>query len=453
MLEQTGAAVTLRNETTYTVIDREVLIAQRNDSSIWQCRFLIDKKWQRTSTGERDFDKAKEKAKELFYKAQARKDADYAPITRKFKDVAKVVLKQLHKDFVTGKNKTTYKDYTQVIERYLIPILGKYNVDSINYEVLEELEVKRTAKMGKAPTKSTLMTHNAALNRIFDEAIYRGYMPASKKPELKAKGTKYVRREEFTIDEVIKLRSNYDQFIQKGRVDSQDLRALMCDYIEILLDTGARPGNELLDLKWHQVTTKLYPVATKTGEVIETNEDGNDNEEDVTIDANSSAFLHIKTGKTGERIAAGRAETVQALRRIAKNNFDLSLKDAIAQKANELVFLSKEFISKKRGNLGTTTVLLQPTSFRRLFDTYLDELGLLFTVGGKKRQLYSLRHTYATMMLVHDAVSPHTLAKQMGTSVAMIERHYSHLDSVKAVHQLRGDESRQLIRPVYAWQP
>jgi len=33
----------------------------------------------------------------------------------------------------------------------------------------------------------------------------------------------------------------------------------------------------------------------------------------------------------------------------------------------------------------------------------------------------------------------------MGTSTTMIEKHYSHLDSVKAVHQLRGDESRQLI--------
>jgi hypothetical protein len=33
----------------------------------------------------------------------------------------------------------------------------------------------------------------------------------------------------------------------------------------------------------------------------------------------------------------------------------------------------------------------------------------------------------------------------MGTSTTMIEKHYSHLDAVKAVHQLRGDESRQLI--------
>jgi hypothetical protein len=33
----------------------------------------------------------------------------------------------------------------------------------------------------------------------------------------------------------------------------------------------------------------------------------------------------------------------------------------------------------------------------------------------------------------------------MGTSVAMIEQHYSHLDAVKAMAQLRGDESRQLL--------
>ena len=38
----------------------------------------------------------------------------------------------------------------------------------------------------------------------------------------------------------------------------------------------------------------------------------------------------------------------------------------------------------------------------------------------------------------------------MGTSIAMIERHYSHLDAVKAVHQLRGEESRSLIEAAEA---
>ena len=70
---------------------------------------------------------------------------------------------------------------------------------------------------------------------------------------------------------------------------------------------------------------------------------------------------------------------------------------------------------------------------------------LIDTVTGKRRVLYSLRHTYATIALQIDKVEIHTLALQMGTSVGMIEQHYSHLDAVKAVNQLRGEQSRQLI--------
>ena len=47
--------------------------------------------------------------------------------------------------------------------------------------------------------------------------------------------------------------------------------------------------------------------------------------------------------------------------------------------------------------------------------------------------------------LLHDQVPIHTLAKQMGTSVLMIERHYSHLKVVQAIDQLRGEETRRLI--------
>ncbi len=444
-----------RKETTHSVIDREVVITTRKNSSIWQCVYKVGNKWQRTSTGERDVELAKEKAKQIFYKSQARLDIEYTAVTRKFRDVANIVLKELHKDFVAGRNTTIYRDYKQVIETYLIPILGNYNIDSINYEVLEEFEKKREEKMGKVPTKSTLLTHNAALNRIFDEAIYRGYMVATRKPELKTKGKASQRREEFTLEEVRVIRGHYNGFIESGRADTKELRALFCDYMEMLLDTGARPGNELLDLKWHQISTQKYTDVVKTNEVIETNEDGNDNQEVTINKINHVAFLKITTGKTGKRtggrIATGRAETVEALQRIATRNYDLTIADAIKEKGTDFVFLSKEFQSEKRGNIGEPIELVPPTSFRRLFDTFMTEIKLLTNPAGKKRQLYSLRHTYATLMLVHDAVSPHTLAKQMGTSVGMIEKHYSHLDAVKAVHQLRGEESRQLINSENSW--
>ena len=42
---------------------------------------------------------------------------------------------------------------------------------------------------------------------------------------------------------------------------------------------------------------------------------------------------------------------------------------------------------------------------------------------GKSRTLYSLRHMYAAFILSEE-VSPFLLARQMGTSVEMLEQHY-----------------------------
>jgi integrase len=52
--------------------------------------------------------------------------------------------------------------------------------------------------------------------------------------------------------------------------------------------------------------------------------------------------------------------------------------------------------------------------------------GLGKDVAGKMRTLYSLRHSYATFALA-EGVDIHTLARQMGTSVVMLERYYSKL--------------------------
>ena len=41
-------------------------------------------------------------------------------------------------------------------------------------------------------------------------------------------------------------------------------------------------------------------------------------------------------------------------------------------------------------------------------------------------------------MLIHDAVSIHTLAKQMGTSVKMIELHYGHLQPAQKADVIAG---------------
>jgi integrase len=77
----------------------------------------------------------------------------------------------------------------------------------------------------------------------------------------------------------------------------------------------------------------------------------------------------------------------------------------------------------------------QPHNFNAVFRRLLSAAGLLRDRLGQVRTLYSLRHTYATLELLA-GTDIHTLARQMGTSVVMLERHYSKLTATLAAGQL-----------------
>ena len=82
-----------------------------------------------------------------------------------------------------------------------------------------------------------------------------------------------------------------------------------------------------------------------------------------------------------------------------------------------------------------------------MFAQYLSAHNLLIDPQTNQRRVfYSLRHTYATFALLYDKVPIHTLAEQMGTSVEMIEQHYSHLKLKDAVPQLKGAKTRGLLK-------
>jgi integrase len=79
----------------------------------------------------------------------------------------------------------------------------------------------------------------------------------------------------------------------------------------------------------------------------------------------------------------------------------------------------------------------QPWGFLPSFKRLLTHCGLLKDTAGCDRTLYSLRHTYATLELLA-GTDIHTLARQMGTSVLMLERHYSKLTATLAADKLAG---------------
>jgi integrase len=419
-------------ESTHVLMDRTLVLYRRERSGVWQCRYKVAGVWQRATTKERKLKDATEQAKRLMIEAELRKRENLPVVTRRFRDVAKLAIQRLEDSQKNGTDKVIYKDYIRVINDVCIPYLGKRNITAIDYGVLTEFDKWREEQMGKAPTRSTLMTQNAALNRVFDEAVIRGFLVQANKPVLTATGGKKSKRHAaFGLEEIRAVLGKFDAWIELGRNDdSKELRMLLRDYVHALVDTGARPGDELLNLKWKQVKVAIKPTTEKHG--VDGNEDAVD-----AHNLNLSCELTV-TGKTGTRTMVGMERTVRAMQRIAKRNYD--------KVGGLLEPLKGVAIATNDDYVFRTKAKLKPSSFSKLFDTYLEDHNLLTDpVTERKRVFYSLRHTYATLALTHDKVPIHTLAKQMGTSVLMIEKHYSHLKAVQAIEQLRGEETRKLI--------
>jgi integrase len=74
-------------------------------------------------------------------------------------------------------------------------------------------------------------------------------------------------------------------------------------------------------------------------------------------------------------------------------------------------------------------------TFKKSFLALLKLANVERDTHGNLRTLYSLRHTYATFCLQH-GVQVYTLAKNMGTSVAMIEQYYGHTTNIQSADEL-----------------
>jgi integrase len=80
---------------------------------------------------------------------------------------------------------------------------------------------------------------------------------------------------------------------------------------------------------------------------------------------------------------------------------------------------------------------VRPNSLHTSFELLLADADMrVDPTTGKNRSLYSLRHSYATMSLMDGQMDMHTLAKQMGTSIGMLEQHYSKMTATMAADRL-----------------
>ena len=81
-----------------------------------------------------------------------------------------------------------------------------------------------------------------------------------------------------------------------------------------------------------------------------------------------------------------------------------------------------------------------------IFNKAVGEAGLKNSAHGV-RTLYSLRHSCITWRLMSGDVNMEVLAKQCGTSVQMIEQHYSHVVPSMFAKELSGIDIGGGVKP------
>lgn len=319
--------------------------------------------------------------------------------SKTFKQLAVEELESLTTVAKEGKGKSVYRDYSFVINKYFIPFFGAYQLTQITTQLVQEFESWRDSQMGRHPMASTKRTHSAAYNRIVERARNQALIPKDLSiPLLDIQGAPGEARPAFSESEIATLLAfmpNWEQTGHRGRTRS--IRRLCRSYVEFLLFTGVRTGTETMPLRWKHLQWHYI---------------------------GSQRYLKIwVSGKTGPRYLIAKHAVIETLNRlIAFQGLPFEdLAQLLESGYNRKIFVMED---------GT-----QPYSLNGTFERLLKECNLLKDVAGRNRSLYSLRHTYATFALA-EGVDIHTLARQMGTSTLMIERHYSKLTPMMAAAKL-----------------
>jgi integrase len=402
-------------------INEGLYLYKRATSKRWQARIKrTENEWFAMSCGTSDFEGAKKVAIERQKQMRDAQSSGLVDVSRKFADVARLTIKHLDNEVEAGVGKAVNRDYKQVINRYLIPALGKYQIHHIDHKALVELDAYRNKLLDRQPNRSTLNTHNAALRRVFKTAIDRGYMLPLQVPQLVNRGRAPRARPYFDPADYRRVSRNLREFAGTGhKTAARQLRDLLWDYALILANTGMRTGEEALNLKWNQIKrTKEVDLKTVDRETID-------------------ILKFSVTGKKRPRTLICRdvdGSVTTPLNRIQSRFPELAnLKDKDLFKVNDYVFRTVDGTRPRHERLV------------KAFKVFLTKYGLLKDKEDQIRTLYSLRHTYATTQL-RNGVTWDDLAIQMGTSRAMLERHYSKFKVEDRAADFSGLSEKRKIR-------
>lgn len=331
------------NDDTHVLLDGAVKVYKRGNSKRWQATFQIDGHWVRVSTSKRDLEEAKDVARDQYLDYKFRSKHDLPVVTKRFEDVARLSIADMQRQLDAAAGRKVFKDYIKAIENYFIPFFGKTFITNIDHEKIHEFNAWRVKKIGHEPKASTLNTHNSAMNKVYAEAVSRGFVSQGKVPILANNGEEGKRRPDFSLNDYRTMIRKLPHWITEGKGGkSRHMRELLRDYVLILANTGMRHGTEAQNLRWQHVN-----VFTEGGlDYVE-------------------FYLH---GKTKPHEAIGRSGTIGYLKRMHERT------DAIKNMPFEVMLKQKLDLPVFCLPDGTVTEHLRQT-----FKAFLKDAGLLIS--------------------------------------------------------------------------
>jgi integrase len=279
------------------------------------------------------------------------------------------------------------------------PFLERKTFDDLDTSLISKLidhltEQSRTGHLSDNTIKRRFSDLRHFLNWCVDE----GHLQAI--PKFPQVGSERSRRPHFNKQDWQKLTRYLREFVKIENKAIRRDRLMLREYVLVLANTGIRVG-EARRLKWRDIS------------------------EVGGSDETTPHIVVMVTGKTGKReVVASSSDVKEYLKRIR----DLRLKELTSpEKPQPSIDLDSFVFCHSDGS--------PVGSFKKSFHSLIMKAGVAKDSYGEVRTIYSLRHTYATFRL-QNGVNHYSLAKNMGTSVAMIEQHYGHTTTIESAGEL-----------------
>lgn len=393
--------------------DGKVLLTTRN--GIFQVRLYAgNRRYIFKSLKTRDLDEARERAIRAYYELEFRKEQNLPTQQKRFSDVINEYIRlresqHLRGDYVRGKNakgqQTSAHMLRQIkrVSKFWHEYCGKYTVERVNDAVLKgyvdwrrdyyhrmpKHQRPRNAKLNVAD--KTLEWETTFALTLLKYAQEKGYLGNKPVPKFRHKAQRFDTRPPFSAAEYRRLYTGMRRWMyeEKRNPKWHYTRELLRDYVLILANSGMRVG-EANNLRVSDL------VKFK---------DENDRE----------LYGFNVNGKTGKRFVVIRSNANRYVDRVLERSAVWQAEwERLAAKRGEKL---NDYLFKMADGRQVTTLIDQ-------FNTVLEREGLTHSTDGEKYSLYSLRHFYAVQMLRKGRVNIFDIARNMGTSVQIIEAYY-----------------------------